>query len=231
MPTVKELLYGDAAYTDPSAPTDKELLYSDAGYSFTAQEESAWYDVMGKFAKASQAFDAAVADLRAKAAIAAQHPELAAEYQSLMDRAATMTATMQYIRTAIDDVKAALLGAWSSVTGIWSSIADRVGLGSLAGELGDLEGLPLIPIAAVIAATAILAAFLADYAKFIKRAAMYQSLVASGKSPNDAAAIVANMLPSTSLIGSALGSVPLVVWLGAGAFALWLLFGKKRARA
>ena len=38
MATDKELLYGDAYYTDTTAPTDKQVIYGDTGYSLTPQE-------------------------------------------------------------------------------------------------------------------------------------------------------------------------------------------------
>jgi hypothetical protein len=215
MTTTKEALYGGAAYTGDTRTT-KEVLYGDEGYSFTPAEESAWYDVMTKFESAARDFDAAVRGLQARASVAARDPSLREEHAALMARAQSMESKLRYLRQAVDDVRAALLGAWNSVTGVWSDVMNRVGL---HGMDWTLQGLPLIPIAAVIAATSLLAAFVSDYAKFAKRADMYESLVAQGRSPSDAAAIVERLNPSTSLVSVA--SSP-IVWLIAAGLAFWL---------
>ncbi|MCS6947661.1 MAG: hypothetical protein NZM12_08600, partial [Steroidobacteraceae bacterium] len=164
-------------------------------------------------------FDVAVAGLRARAAVAARDPTLAEEYRSLMQRAASMESRLRYIRQAVDDVKNALLGAWNSVTGIWSSIAGNIGL---HGTDTTLQGLPLIPIAAVIAATSLLSAFVADYMKFARRVDLFQSLVSQGRSPDEAAGIVARTLPDSGILAVNIAGVPFLFWLVAAGVALWL---------
>lgn len=224
MTTVKEAIYGDAGYTGTvTRPrTVKEVIYSDEGYAFTPAEQSAWYDVLAKFERAVREFDQAAAGLRARATIAARDPTLRAEYESLVGRAASMESKIRYIRQAVDDVKAALLGAWNSVTGVWSRVMTYIGLHGLD---WTLQGLPLIPIAAVVAATSLLTAFVADYAKFARRADLFESLVAQGRSPGEAAAVIARIQPDAPLINIA-GSP--VVWLIAAGVAFWLL--KERMR-
>lgn len=228
MATDKELLYSDAAYTDTTAPTEKQALYSDAGYTFSPQETSAYQAVLDKWRTAVNSFDLALADLQRRGS-QPMPPDLAAEYQGLVARAQSMGPKITAVRAAVDDVLAAMSGAWSSVTGAWQSAADWIGLSGPPEDegLGVLQF--LIPAAAIAVAIALISAFLVDYAKFTKRADMYASLVAGGKTPEQASGIVANVLPDTSLFSASIGGVPLwVLVLGAGA-AYWY-FNKRGAR-
>lgn len=202
MPTEKELLYGGAAYTGEMSPA----------------EARAWHDVLGHFADLSQRFDAAYADLRAREpqVRASGDAALIAEHQTLTERARSLYATVDGIRRAVGDVRAALSGALSSITGAWDNVREWIGLGIP----------PLMPIAAVVAAVALLTAFLTDYAKFAKRASALQDLIARGTSPQEASAIVERTLRSDAWLS--VGGIPLIAWL-AGGVALYLWLGRRQA--
>jgi hypothetical protein len=203
--------------------TDADLSTADAGYSFTPAERSAWSAVLSRFRTAADDVDAAVADLRRTAPIVARSPVLAREHSELMARANRLHAMLGTLRSAIADVKAALLGVWTDVRGIWSRIAGTFTLG----EPPTLQGIPLIPIAAVTAATAALTAFLVDYGKFSRRVALYTAEIGRGRSPQEATAIVERVAPSRALI--TIGGIP--IWLIALAgIAGWWFFTQRRGR-
>lgn len=186
-------------------------------------ESAAWYDVIGRFRDASATFERQ--RLALEQADTADAPALESERLALLSRAQSIGGTVDYIRTALDDVLAALSGAWDSVTGAWGWLAGKVGLATTTTAPATLQGLgvPLIPIAAVVAALAVLAAFGSSYMQFSQRLAVYQAERAAGRTPEQAAASVAaiadaggSLLPS--LTGP--GSLWPLLLLGAGAFLL-----------
>lgn len=247
MPTEKELLYSNAGYDAPIVPvTDKSLIYSDAGYSFTPEQQSAWQQAIGKWRQTVNDFDIATAQLRMQAADPAVQadPALNAQAQQLLARADSLGPKVTAIRASVDDVIAAMSGAWDSVIGAWDSAASFVGLNGLRmpsgrGTLAGL-GLPiLIPIAAVIASIALVTAFLVDYAKFSKQAALatqrgrvYADRIAAGDSPDVAARYATSAVPAIAdaggLFSFTVGGVPWWVWAIAAGGAWWFL-GKRRS--
>ncbi len=212
-------------------PTDKEVLYSDYGYSFTPAETSTWQALIDKWRRASNDFDIAVAQLQQRMASpeVQANPELLSQAQALWDRAQSIAPKVTAIRAAVDDVLAAMSGAWDSVSGAWQSAMDWIGLNGTP----DDEGLGvvqfLIPAAAVLAAIALITAFLTDYAKFAKNADVYTTTLAKGGSIDDAKrAVAAIQTPGVLALG--VGGVPL--WLIAlGGFGLYLYLGNKKRSA
>lgn len=227
--------------------------------SFTPADQGAWASVIAKFRAALSQFDAANADLQSRTSVPA---ELQGEYAALRQRAALMGPALQGIRIAVDDVQAALSGAWSSVTSAWQSIANTVSSvipgasnppvqvttpndapdqssmpGYYYGSEAASSGLGfaiLIPIAAVIGATALLVAFVADYAKFAKRADLYGTLVAQGKTPEQAGAVVASVGGGGGFLetlakatGTSAGAVAAIA---AAAGLVWLFYQAKQHR-
>lgn len=240
MPTEKEMLYSDAAYDAPIVEaTPKSALYSDAGYSFTPQAQSAYQAAISKWRQTLNDFDIAVARLRMQAADPAVQadPGLTAQAQALLARAESLGPTIAAIRASVDDVLNAVSGAWDSVSNAWESAASWVGLQGLPREAGGLGALPvLIPLAAILAAVALISAFLVDYAKFSKQADLasqrgkvYAAAIAQGKTPADALAIAQGTVPDVKDAGFfsvSMGGVPWWVWLAAGG-AVWYFFLRK----
>jgi len=94
--------------------------------------------------------------------------------------------------------------------------------------LDDLDGvnlgvIPLIPIAAILAALAAIGKWSMDYSKFNTRLATFNKLKKDGSSNNDASRIVDELLGDKPLIS--MGNAPLIL-IGAGA-ALFLYFKKR----
>jgi hypothetical protein len=145
------------------------------------EQRVAWYNVVGLFQKKAQEFEAAQARLKSMRVPAS----LEAERRALLARADVVRATVVRIRGALDDVQAALRGAWGLVTGAWDTARAVVGLNGLPPEpLGALGIAPLIPIALVAAAIATVTVFLTSYAKFIRKA----ELLERGYTPEQIAA-------------------------------------------
>lgn len=183
----------------------------------TPAERAVWLDVIRRFEAASRDFDAAVANLRQQKEIVRSDRVLSREHDELSRRAMLTHIRVRAIRSALDDVQAALRGAWDRVTGAWERIRDWVGL---SGEIEGLGAVPLIPIAAVLTAIAVITSFLTDYAKFARKAAVYKSLIEQGYSPALASQAMQQMTPQTSLFGINLGPL---VWIAFGFVALWFL--------
>ncbi len=190
------------------------------------QESAAWYDVNAKFRALSAQFEQARHRLMNEPP--PPDPALAAERLALLSRSQSVGNTVSQIRSALDDVTAALSGAWDQVTGAWDWIADRIGIPRTE-EPQSLQGLglPIIPIAAVLAALAVITAFLTDYASFQRRADLFREAVAAGSSPEQASAIVARMAESGGLLSTFGASVP---WLGIGAIAALLIVMHSRSQ-
>lgn len=183
----------------------------------TAAQSSAWYDVMGKFATASDQFDSAQADLASMADfISQQDQSVQDEYAALVSRAQGLQTDIGYVTTALADVKQWLAGAISAVEGAYASVA--AGIKSWLGMSG-LGQLPLIPIAVVAAATAAVGYFLSDYAQFAQKVALLKQYTAQGMAPADAAKAVSTALSSTSA-ASTVGWIVIGVAVVA---ALWFL--------
>lgn len=159
-----------AASTKPPKPG----LYGDTGSGDLSPEaRTAWYNVIGLFRDKAQQFERALAALQSPPVRLS--PELEAERRVLLGRAGVVRATVVRIRGALDEVQAALRGAWGLVTGAWDTARSVVGLNGLPGEpLGALGIAPLIPIALVAAAIATVTVFLTDYGKFARKVELLQ---------------------------------------------------------
>lgn len=153
-----------------------------AAGDLSPEQRVAWYNVIGIFQRKAQEFEAAQAALSRPPAKPLP-PELEAERRRLLERSAVVRSTVLRIRGALDDVQAALRGAWGLVTGAWDTARSVVGLNALP-ELGSLGLAPLIPIALVAAAIATVTVFLADYAKFSRKV----ELLERGYTPEQIAA-------------------------------------------
>lgn len=183
--------------------------------TLTPAERAAWFEVLGRFEAISRQFDDAVVNLRLQGEIVRGDPVLSREHDGLSRRAASTELRVRAIRSALDDVRAALRGAWDRVTGAWERVRDWVGL---SGEIEGLGAVPLIPIAAVLAAIALVASFLTDYAKFSRKVTVYKALVDQGYPPAVASQSVQQMVPDSPWFGINLNPL---IWVAAGLVVLW----------
>jgi hypothetical protein len=203
----------------------------------TADQQAAWYDILGQFQQKASDFDAAYQDLMARAPfVATQSADIQAQYQALVDKANATHSTVQYIQQASADVMNALKGAWNAVTGVWGTVSGAVsgalnlptdaagnvvapdvinpatGLSPYAGLMGNGLGfLPLIPIAAVAAAIAAITYFLSQYVQFRDKLTLLQQYTAAGATPAQAAAAVAQAFGTGSSATSTIGTLVLIV--------------------
>lgn len=153
--------------------------------ALSSQEATAWYDVIGKFRVLAAQFEAAHRDLSTRPI--PDDPALAEEQARLRARAETVATTVRGIASTLNDVMSALSGAWDKVTGAWDWVSQNVGLnGPPSQQSLQGLGLPIIPIAVVVAAIAVITAFLADYAQFTRKASIYEAERARGASPEQA---------------------------------------------
>jgi len=200
----------------------------------TAADQTAWYNVIGQFENYAAQFQTSYADMVQQADfISTQSQDVQDEYQALLQRFANTQSDITTVQAGLNDIKNALAGAWSVVTGVWANVSGNLKTVStgvwgsiksfigLSGEDDGLGFLPLIPIAIVAAAITALALILSDYATFSQKVALLKQYVAQGLPPDQAAAAVNSALgPSPSTITSTLGTL---VWVAAGIAAIVFL--------
>lgn len=193
-------------------------MFNLAETDLSPQESAAWYDVLSKFRQVAAEFETAYRDIQIQPIPASA--ALAAERATLLQRFHSTANTVRQIRASLDDVLAALSGAWDRVSGVWDWASKSL---SFNGGLQGL-GLPIIPIAFVVSAVAYITYLLTDYAKYTKNVAVYNSALASGATPAQAAAVSAQVAASggpslaSGLQSFGGGLVMLAAAVGAGLF-------------
>lgn len=173
----------------------------------TPENETAWYDVIGKFKAKADEFDKLRADLEKNRVIAAKDPALQTEYNDLMDRSLS-------IRDKIRSIT-------SSVNGAWQWLKDAVGLDGL-NELGFL---PLIPIAVVAGSVTLMVKWISDAYEFNRKMEEIAKLQSKGVSAQQAANIVGQAGGGFSLFSA--GTVSKVLLVGGVGTVLYLIAKKK----
>lgn len=169
---------------------------------------SDWRKTINDFRRGARKFLNDVETLRAQEATISRYPQLADQYDELMERSETIYNTIVNLTSKVDKV-----AQWLGVD------TDNI-------EDGDLRGLNavgfLIPIAVVAAAVAAMGKWASDVYIFNKRLDEIKRLESRGMSPEKAAAIAIKR-PS-GIIASLGGNVfrPLVPILIVGA-GLWAL--------
>ena len=144
--------------------------------------------------------------------ILTQHPELALDYEDLVDRANETADKLATINNTVNKVKVWLSGSWSRI----KSVFGFDGLGAIF--------LVAIPIAAVVAAIAAAGYVINDMYQFGKRIEMYKDAEAKGATPQQAAAVVDRTLgpPGSGIFGTG-GIMGNIKWLIVGGIALLIL--------
>lgn len=172
-------------------------------------DDAAWYDVITKFKNYAAKFASNYNELKSVDIDAGKYPELSKLQLDLLRRGLTVKATIQSVMGAVDN-------AWTWLKGQFGFEGVRE-LGSLSTGLGVV---PLVPIAVVVAAVALIAKWLMDYNSFKTRLTEVKRLEAKGYSSDQAANIVDKIYSDKSLFN--LGQAIPVVFIGGLALFAYL---------
>lgn len=198
----------------------------------TQQDNTAWYDLIGKWRAAVQNFQTNYQLVASPqdAAAAATDPDLQAKYQAVLADAQTVNQKIQDIDAALSDVQAWLSGAWDTVKGWWESVSGGVSqlfgysprvIPGRAVQLGGLGVVWLIPLSVVAAGIAYVAGKAMDLYQTHQQLAAVQTYVNQGYTPAQAAAAVAQAAPAGGLFS---GISDTVKWVVGGTAAMALLW-------
>ncbi|MCP4408108.1 MAG: hypothetical protein GY807_10185, partial [Gammaproteobacteria bacterium] len=141
-----------------------------------------------------------------------QLPDLKPEYQSLVERGNT-------IQTTIDRVTASI----NNVVHWFKNVFGMDGL-SMA-RAGQLGALPLLPIAAISGAMALIGYWISDVYQFYQKLEKFDQLRAEGKSASEASRIVSELTDKPGLFNIGLGNVLLPILVIGG---LWWFMRNKQ---
>lgn len=165
-----------------------------------APQDPAWWDAVARFKAAAAQMEQSYQRLLALRDYAASRPALSARYRALVSRAST-------IRSTVADIKAKL----ESAVDWFRSIGAAVGLNGLG-------VLPILGIAAIAAAIALITKWTTDAAVFFRAVNEQRRLEAAGVAPERAAEIVRETAAAAR--GAGLDKwLPLVLLAGVGWFA------------
>jgi hypothetical protein len=138
-------------------------------------------------------------------------PELNAEYQSLMARG-------NAIQTTIDT----LTGSINKAVQWFKNVFGMDGVG-MAGR-GQLGVLPLLPIAAISGALALIGYWVSDVYTFNEKLKKFDDLTASGQSAQEAARIISQLTDKPGLFDTGLGKWIMPVIIVGGLW--WFMRGR-----
>jgi hypothetical protein len=176
----------------------------------TPEQETAWYDVVGKFRNAAADYDRAISTAQSYADVAAESPELKAQYDAAMS-------TYDTLRERIASVQQAISSAMGWFRNLFSAASPGMhGLGIL----------PLVPIALVTATLAVVAYEARQVwtlnAKLSAAADLRRQGVPAAQAAEMVAQITGESPDSGGIVGMLIGggNVKRLVWIGAGAAVL-----------
>lgn len=161
-----------------------------------------WSAKVAELKARAQEFAALFADLQGKAAQAARLG-LSSEYNDLMNRGALIRNSVQSVTSAIDS--------------IYNSVSNLFGLSGIQRDhLGNLGVIPLIPIAVIVGAIALIVKWLSDAYQLKSK---IDAGVSSGASPQQMTQILTG---GGGLLsgGSVWGNAGLFLLIGAGVLVL-----------
>lgn len=181
----------------------------------TPEQETAWYDVVGKFRNAAADYDRAISTAQSYADVAAESPDLKAQYDSAMS-------TYETLKEKIASVQQSIASAMGWFRNLFSA-AEPAMRGSGLRGLGIL---PLVPIALVSATLAVVAYEAKQVWTLNAKLSAAADLRRQGVPPAQAAEMVATITgespDSGGIVGMLIGggNVKRLVWIGAGAAVL-----------
>lgn len=168
----------------------------------TPDNQTAWYDVIGKFKAKASEFERERLKLEKYKTLAARNPKTKAEFERLSGQGVSIKANIQKITSSVSDT--------------WNWLKSSIGLSGLG-------ILPLIPIAVVAGSVTLMSKWLADAYMFNKKMESIEKLQAKGVSASEASAIVdrADQPIGSGLFGGIGKSVVLIALVGVGAFLIY----------
>lgn len=189
------------------------------------QEDVSWLD---KFKAEAVRFRNAFNSLVSLESYAATRPELQAEYNALYSRGETIKKTIDYITRTVDSVTGFFSKAWGSAS---STFKNFFGLSGVPARFSPMAGpgelqmyarpglgaLPLIPIAVIASAVALMGKWASDVYLFERKATEQKRIEATGASPRAAADIVRGMTDGGGFLGI-LGNFKLPLMVAGGAY-------------
>lgn len=158
------------------------------------QSDLSWLE---KFKAEALRFRDAYNALVSKQAFASERPELRAEYDALYSRGAVIKGTIDSLTQAVDRVTGFFSGATSAVKRFFGLDGVPV-MPALSGRLGVV---PLIPIAMIASAVALMGKWVADVYLFERKVTEQQRLESDGVPAVEAAAIVRGMSAGSGFSG------------------------------
>ncbi len=168
----------------------------------SAAQDPAWWNVVAQFKAAAAAMESAYERLIREADYVAARPALQAQFDALVRRAASVRATVESIR-------AQLAGAVDWLRSVGAAVG-----------LNGLGVLPVLGIAAIAGAVALVAKWTTDTIKFLTVVAEQRRLEAAGVAPERAAEIVRGTAAAAAGTASSSWWIP-VAALVVGGYFLW----------
>lgn len=181
----------------------------------TPEQETAWYDVVGKFRNAAADYDRAISTVQTYADVAAESPELKAQYDAAMSTYETLKEKIAYVQQAV-----------ASAMGWFRNLFSAVSPAMRDGGMHGLGILPLVPIALVSGTLAVVAYEAKQVWTLNAKLSAAADLRRQGVPPAQAAEMVATITgespDSGGIVGMLIGggNVKRLVWIGAGAAVL-----------
>lgn len=170
-------------------------------------DDTAWYDVIGRFKNYAQEFENRYRNLQSKHIDAAKYPELANDQLDLLRRGTEVKSTIQSITGAVDD-------AWSWLKNTFGFD----GIRQMDTQMGTM-GIPIvIPIAVVSGAVALIYKWNLNSDEFEKRYAFMRDMEAKGYSARQIRDMMEGLTTSKPLINFG-GSTTLLIIGGLGLLA------------
>lgn len=201
------------------------------------QDAASWGAFLRDFPGAYRAFlDNRAALVKLQPYIYAKHPELRAQYDSLLARANTLAPKLATLKGIYDQLKkffGAAANVYQSAVDATSVAIEKIAGGITAarrflglGEVDEELGLPPLVLAigagAAIATVGAVVYWIADAYKFAKRTNALQELEAKGYSAEQAAAAVRGALGDPDKPGAIAQTASTLLWLGGALGALWI---------
>lgn len=165
-------------------------------------QDPAWWNVVAQFKAAAAAMDSAYERLMGEADYVATRPALKAQFDPLVQRAASVRATVESIRSSLE-------GAVDWLKSVGAAVG-----------LSGLGVLPLLGIAAIAAAVALVVKWTADTVKFLRVVAEQRRLESAGVAPERAAEIVRSTAAAAAGTASSSWLIPIAA-LVVGGYFLW----------
>lgn len=176
----------------------------------TPSDETAWYDVIGQFKNKAAEFTQWYNTISGIKIDPVLYPELIAEKRELLTRGDSIKEKITYITGKVDEA--------------WNWLTSNFGLSGyeMEEQLEDtgLGLLPIVPIAVVVGAVALIVKWCLDAKRFADKIKLMGNLRRQGYSPDKATEIIKDLENKTAIFN--FGSALPVVLIGGFALLAWI---------